>query len=243
MRQLLVILVPFVFGAGSALADQTTVSFDSGTQLVFDQNTATSNPLTAGLSGNGDGAVLQLGYYDAATLLNNFGGNWIPLSGATSPNTAVIPGGAPVNPTGETYNQTSIGDLVANGASSGQFALSLNFVSGNATSGNSLPSSPTVPLALRFYNAPTIGGSTFYNVVSDDLWVWKTPTTPPASITISLNDLGLEWQSVAIGQSANTAFHTTIPTAVPEVSTVACAFLCAGGLGLHAYRRRRVKIA
>jgi hypothetical protein len=124
-------------------ADQTTVSFDSGGLQVFDQNTGAMNPLTGGTTADGNGTVLQLGYYDAATTANNFLGNWVPLSGETSLNTAVIPntGIPPQNPSGEHYNQTSIGDMNASGAGNGTFAISLDFVAGNATSGNSLPSS------------------------------------------------------------------------------------------------------
>jgi hypothetical protein len=132
--------------------------------------------------------------------------------------------------------------MTLNGGGDGSFFLSLNFVAGNATSGNSFPSSASVPLALRFYNGTTVANSTFYNVVSDDLWLWKSPITPPSNVTISLDDTGLEWLSVFLGQNANTAFHTTISiAAVPEVSTVTCALLCVGGLGLHAIRRRRAK--
>jgi hypothetical protein len=215
-------------------ADTTTVSFDSGTKTLFDQNTGAMNALTGGTSANGNGCVLQLGYYDGASIANNFLGNWVPLSGELSLNTAVIPGGASVNPTGETYNHTSIGDMTANGAGNGTFAISLDFVMGSATSGNSLPSSTTIPLSIRFYNATTIGGSSFYNVVSDDLWLWKTPATPPAVVTISLDDLSLEWLSIAMGQNANTAFHTTV--AVPEPSTYA--LMLAGAVGFLALRRR-----
>lgn len=187
-------------------ADTTTVSFDSGSATLSDQ---VSTPLSGGTALNGDGDVLQLGYYSSATTSNNFQGTWIPLSGQGSANTAVIPGGPVTNPTNETYNQTSIGDLTSNGASTGQFAISLDFVQGNATSGNSLPAAG-VPLAIRFYNGTTIANSTFYNVVSDDLWVWKTPNTPPTTVTPSLNDSGLEWLSIALGQTADTAFRTTI---------------------------------
>jgi hypothetical protein len=226
-----------------ARADTTTVSFDSGSQFVYDQNTAATNKLTGGTSANGNGTVLQLGYYNAATVANNFQGTWVPLSGEMSLNTAVIPGGATVNPSGETYNQTTIGDLNFNGAADGQFALSLNFVLGNATSGNSLPASSNVPLALRFYNGTTTANSTFYNVVSDDQWLWKQPVVPPSTVTISLSDSGLEWLSTYLGQSINTKFHTTISlAAVPEVSTVTCALLCGVALGLHAIRRRRARV-
>jgi hypothetical protein len=221
-------------GLQALQADQTTVSFDSGNQTVFNQS---STPLSGGTILDGNGTVLQLGYYDGATTANNFLGNWVALSGAGSLNTAVIPGGVAVNPSGETYNQTSIGDLNANGAGNGTFALSLDFVLGNATSGNSLPPSVTIPLALRFYSGTTIANSAFFNVVSDDLWVWKTPSTPPANVTLSLDDLGLEWLSIAQGGAAGTAFHTTIPTAIPEPSTLACLLL--GGAGTLALGARR----
>jgi hypothetical protein len=225
----------FLAAALQALeADQTTVSFDSGSQTVFNQS---GTLLSGGTILDGNGTVFQLGYYDGATTANNFLGNWVALSGQGSLNTAVIPGGVAVNPTGETYNQTSIGDLNANGAGNGTFALSLDFVVGNATSGNSLPSSITIPLALRFYNGTTIANSTFFNVVSDDLWVWKTPATPPVNVTLSLDDVGLEWLSIAQGGAAGTAFRTTIPTAIPEPSTLAC--LLFGGAGTLALGARR----
>lgn len=235
-----IILTCLLLSASTLYADQTTVSFDSGGQAIYDQNTGAMNALSGGTAANGDGTVLQLGYYDAATTANNFAGNWVPLSGEGSLNTAVIPGGPVTNPTNETYNQTSIGDLTANGAGNATFAISLNFVAGNATSGNSLPSSTTIPLALRFYNGASIATSTFYNVVSDDLWLWKTPNTPPVNVNISLNDLNLEWLSIGLGQAGNTAFHTTIPLSqIPEPGTIAAASACAVGLVVAALRRRR----
>ena len=231
----------------SAFADLTTVGFDSGfngAPVVLDQF---GNALSGGTSANGNGTVLQLGYYDAATIANNFLGNWVALSGEGSLNNAVIPGGASVNPTNETYNQTSIGDLFANFNGSGHdgtgaFAITLNFTAGSNTSGNSLPNSNTIPLALRFYNGTTIANSTFYNVVSDDLWLWKTPNTPPVNVNMSLQDVGLEWLSISLGQNTNTAFHTTVSlAAVPEPSTWATGALTLTALGLAAYRRRRAR--
>ena len=209
---------------GALFADITTVNFDSGSKTVFDQNTAASNALTGGTTADGNGTVLQLGYYSGASIANNFLENWIPLSGETSLNTALIAGASPA----ETYNKTSIGDLNVNGAGNGTFGLSLDFIAGSGTSGNSLPSTG-IPLSIRFYNSTTIASSTFFNVVSDDLWVWKTPTTPPQVVNISLDNLGLEWQSIAQGQAANTAFHTTIAlAAIPEPSTLALVGLALG---------------
>jgi hypothetical protein len=216
--------------------NQTTVGFDSGSQTIFNQ---ASTPLTAGTAADGDGAVLQLGYYDGASIANNFLGNWVPLSGEGSLNTAIIAGSSPA---GETYNHTSIGDLSSAGAgANGIFALSLVFVVGDPASGNSLPGSTTIPLSIRFYNGTTIASSTFFNVVSDDLWLWKAPqpSNVPNNVAITLDQAGLEWLSIAQGGAAGTAFHTTLPTAIPEPSTLACLLLGgAGTLAIGKMRRR-----
>jgi hypothetical protein len=203
--------------------DQTTVSFDSGSQIVFDQG---STPLSGGTTADGDGFVLQLGYFTGA----NFTGTFIPLSGEGSANTGIIPGSVPA----EQYNKTSIGDLNVNGAGNGTFALSLDFIAGDLLTGNNLPANGT-QLAIRFYNGTTMASSTFYNTVTDSLWVWKSPATPPASVTLSLNDASLVWESIVRGQAASTAFHTTI-SAIPEPSTYA--LMCLGALGMMVLRRR-----
>src|SRR4051812_8392617 len=80
--------------------NSTQVNFDSGSKTVMNQaNTA----LTAGPVGDGNGAVLQLGYFTGATdVNNNFTGTWVPLSGQGSANTDVVIGSAPA----EQYNQT-----------------------------------------------------------------------------------------------------------------------------------------
>jgi hypothetical protein len=215
-------------------ADTTTVSFDSGSQTVFDQNTGATNALTGGTTSDGDGAVLQLGYYSTASVNNWFSGTWIPLSGEGSANTAIIVGSVPA----EQYNHTSIGDLNGNGAGNGTFALSLNFTALDPTSGNNLPPSPTIPLSIRIYNGTSIATSTFYNAVSDNLWLWKTPATPPVNVTMSLDDTGLQWQSIIMGQNGNTAFHTTI-TLVPEPSSIALVILGVGLIPLARLRRRK----
>jgi hypothetical protein len=50
----------------------------AGTELLqYDGLT----PLTAGSPADSDGAVLQLGYYNMATLLSPFVGSWVPLIG------------------------------------------------------------------------------------------------------------------------------------------------------------------
>jgi hypothetical protein len=158
---------------------------------------------------------LQLGYFTGAP----FTSTWVPLTGSGGANSA--------------FSTTSIGDITANGAGDGSFAMNLNFTLGSGTSGVSLPANLT-QLAIRFFNNTTIAGSTFYNTVTDSTWLWKTPATPPASVDISLANLGLVWEG-----GVNSAFHTTIPTAIPEPSVLA---LVALGLGLIpvTWARRRV---
>ncbi|MEA3209356.1 MAG: hypothetical protein QOE70_2413 [Chthoniobacter sp.] len=218
-------------------AAMITVNMDSGhsgSPAVFDQNVLLQNALSGGTNQDGNGCVLQLGYYSQATTANNFLGNWVPLTGEGSANNGgIVPGSSPA----KTYDKTSVGDVTVNGAANGTFASSgLTFVSGSAT-GRSLPASTTIPLAIRLYNASTIASSTFYNVVSDDLWLWKDINSdpPPLPINISLNDPGLEWLSIASGQAANTAFHTTMLT-VPEPGI--SGLLLAGLVGIVARRRR-----
>jgi len=220
--------------------NQIQINFDSGSQFVFDQLVSKLNPGTAA---DGDGAILQLGYYDQATALNNFLGTWHALSGTESANTGGNTGGA----VARAFNTTSIGDVGGGAApaGSGIFGFSLVFDSSISGTFNDLPSNTTIPLAIKFFDGTTLfDGVTprgtdahYYNVVSNDAWLWKTPVAPaplPPIINISLSDAGIEWQSIAVqGQSASTAFHTSI-TFVPEPSAALL-----GGLGLAALASRR----
>ena len=219
LKRIIAIAGLAVVAASAHAQDTTAVSLDSGSVFLYDQNTGATNQLSGGTSADGDGFVLQLGYFSAATTANNFAGTWIPLTGEGSLNTAIVPESSPAEP----YNKTSIGDVAAEGGDDGVFlslpGLNVCF-SGSATSGNNLPTAGT-PLSIHFYNGLTIATSTFYNTVSNDAWLWKTPGTPTQTVPMSLDDSGLEWQSIASGGAANTAFHTTIATAVPEPSAVA----------------------
>ncbi len=235
-KNILILVGALTIAANVSRASLTTqVTFDSGSQTVFSLNGVT--PLTAGVgSVNGDGAVLQLGYYSAATAANNFLGTWVPLTGEGSANT----GGSTDSAGGTTFNHTSIGDAVNDGgAGAGQFALSLKFDAGVANTSNNLPLSTAIPLSIRIYNGTSIASSTHFNAVSRDSWLWQLPAEPapfPPTIAISLDQSGLEWQSISVsGQPGSTAFTTSI--AVPEPSSMLLAGL--GLASLVARRRRR----
>src|SRR5947208_2098708 len=106
---------------GLAVAQTTVVNMDSGSHQVMDQG---ATFLTAGAAGDGNGAVLQLGYFNAATTANNFAGTFVPLTGQGSANTFIVPGSAPPIQ----YNQTSIGDRNSDTANTaGTFSLQLLF--------------------------------------------------------------------------------------------------------------------
>src|ERR1700677_4333329 len=130
---------PLAFGTALGQSNKETVSLSSGGLTVTN---ATGTALSGGSSSDGNGDVLELGYFSLATPTNLFSGTFIPLSGQGSANNATIAGSSP----SETMNQTSIGDLNTNGAGNGTFALNLTFTVGSISSGNNLPSVGT-PLA------------------------------------------------------------------------------------------------
>lgn len=220
------------------VAGTITVTFDSGLSGTITLKDNLGVNLSPGLAADGDGAVLQLGYYTSGTATNNFLGTWVPLTGDGSLNTGDI---ALDNSGTINLNQTSVGDLNANGPGAGQFALSVQFDDADATRNQGLPGmvAGTTPLVLRFYNASTFAGATLYNAVSSDLlgWRWQTPSALPIPpITISLDDGSLEWESTAQGQSVANETKTTL-VLIPEPSSLAV--VLAGMVGLAATRRRR----
>jgi len=251
MKQLFLLTSALVLSLSGTLpklsAAVITVSMDSGNNgsaSLFDQNNVALSP---GTTADGDGFIFQLGYYDQATASNNFNGNWVALTGQGSANIGGdISGSSPA----EALNQTSIGDLNVNfGATnvplntngSGAFALSVTFDSTTFNTFNNLPQSTSIPLAIRFYNAYSLASATFYNTVSCNLWLWKTPSSPaPTPISISLDDPGLVWESTAkFSQASGSVFHTTI-TLVPEPSALGLAGV--GCLAFTMIRRSRRKV-
>jgi hypothetical protein len=223
-------LVAALTDSSFAAVVQTQVSFDSGSTTISDQSSVL---LTPGTAADGNGAVIQLGYYDGASAGNNFVGTWHALTGMGSLNTGGNTGA------GAAFNTTSIGDSGGGAApgGSGVFGMSLVFDSSVTGTFNDLPSSSTIPLAIKFFNGTTVAGSTNYNVVSDNSWLWKTPATPsplPPTVTMSLDDPGLTWQSGVGG-----AFKTSLAiSAAPEPSRI---LLLLAGFGSLLLRRRKAK--
>ena len=202
-------------------ADSISVSIDSGSFTV--KNSDGISLLAGGSLTDGNGDVLQLGYYSAATIGSPFSGTFVALTGEGSLNTA--------------YNTTSIGDQNAGGAGDGTFAISnIVFTVGNSTSGNSLPSLNT-PISIRIYNNTTVASSTYYNVVAASSWLWQGTSLQGTFMNMSLDDAGLSWYSVAVsGQPGSSAFETTVAL-VPEPTSLA--LLGSGLLMVGGMVRRR----
>lgn len=209
---------------GTSFAGIVTVSFDSGGATVTDN---LSVPLSGGTAVDGDGYVLQLGYYTGATVGNNFLGTWVPLTGSGSLNTGNIAGST------IDFNETTIGDLNANGAGTGSFALSVTFDQADAGRNQSFPAVGT-PLAVRFYDSSSLVlGVTRYNAFSiDSGFTWAAPADAPSQpiLNITLDDLGIEWESGPSG-----ANKTTL-VLVPEPSAASLLLLGLAGIG---FRRKR----
>lgn len=217
---------------------RTVVALTSGSSVATQVLSELGSPLTAGTSADGDGAVLQLGYFIGATLANVFGdGTFIPLSGQGSANTAQAVSNSGTNSTIQ-MNQTSIGDLnVVTGGTNGVFGFSLTFTLGSGNSDQNLPAG-NPPLAIRFFNGTSINASTFYNTVSmstgtSSSWLWKTPIPNPTpnTVSISLNAANLHWESVDRFLTPGSEFRTTIP--IPEASVMSLV-----GCGLFLLWRR-----
>jgi len=224
--------LPLTLYAGS----QTQVNFDSGTRFMSNFGGTLLSP---GSAADGDGAVIQLGYYAGGTAANPFLGTWHALTGEGSLNTGGDTG------SGLAFTTTSIGDI-GGGASpggSGVFGFSLVFDSAVAGTFNALPGATTIPLAIKFYNGTSIGASTYFNTVSNAAWLWQTPINPnplPPIINLSFDDAGLQWESIVThGQSAATAFHTTV---VPEPDTIFNVLPCLAAIALRWRRGARVRI-
>jgi len=144
---------------------RTTVIIDSGGHSLYAD--AWGKSLLNGGESNGEGALVEVGYYSAATVGNDFAGTWTPLP----------------------IQQPSIGTSTADGADSGSIAATI------LISGSDAGPPAGTPLAIRFYSQATVAGSYAYNAVSSDDWLWQNQAAPPVDpvIVLSLNNPNLKW--------------------------------------------------
>ena len=211
-----------------------TVNFDSGSQTLYNFDGSTA--LTGGLSNiDGDGAVLQLGYFSQASQSQPFNGTWVALTGEGGANSAFV--------------NTTVGNDFNNGAGNGTFGMNLTFDTAVAGKNAGLPTTGT-PLGIRIYNNTSIATSTRYMTISSPLvtWQWSAPNTPPnnPSVNLSLDDSSLKLQNGTLVGAAvvgPNGFSTTIPTGiapVPEPSTLMFGAFVAIGALLQRVRRGKL---
>jgi len=217
-----ILLLTFAVQSNAAIV---TVSFDSGSQTLTAFNGIT--PLSGGTAADGDGAVLQLGYFTSGTSVTPFSGTWVALTGKGGVNSA--------------FSTTSIGDFTSQGAGDGTFAMSLTFDTTDPTKNNALPAAGT-PLGIRIYDGTSIASSTHYTTISSTLpaWDWQTPAAPPNNpvMGISLDDVSLFRENGTATGATFSTFNTNL--AVPEPSVFALSGLAVlGMICSHRIQRRR----
>ena len=182
----------------------TIVSVDTGSRSL-------QNALSVALTGgspvvNGDGAAVQIGYYQGATVANKFGNgddcNFVTLIGAG-------------NVLG--LNLT-VGDTAANGAGNGQIFADSN-VSGRGSGGLTDPLFPPAgtPLVVRFFSATTVSGSQHFEAISNNSWLWINPVNgPPSMVFINFDDPGLVSKSGANVSAPGSSIRTIISYTCPS---------------------------
>jgi uncharacterized repeat protein (TIGR02543 family) len=151
-------------------------------------------PLDGGLAVNGDGSLATLGYFDEATPVEPFKGNWIPLTFGTT-----------------------VGDSSSGyGYDDGMFSFTTVFTRGtnqvlvypNEPAGYSVHApfaildnvpAPGQPICIRFYDRGTTDASARYNTVTGSNWVWPSfssniPTNLYLKIAPGSNPSGSKWK-------------------------------------------------
>ena len=201
-----VAVVASLMASAGSYAAVSQVDFVNSITPILDN---VGNPLLPGTSIDGDGDLIQIGYFSGDTA--TFSGDWIPITGLGSANPTLL---------------TSIGDG-GDSTSFGIFSGSILFDTTDPASSSALPTGGT-QLAIRFYNDTTEATATHYNTVtsSDLSWEFPTPSTPQGTpAALDMDGTTLVWED------ALNPFMTTIP----EPASAALGLLS----GLFLLRRRR----
>tara|TARA_B110000908_G_scaffold125566_1_gene147218 strand:- start:363 stop:1010 length:648 start_codon:yes stop_codon:yes gene_type:complete len=178
---------------------------------------AGGSALTSGVGTvQGDGAIIQLGYFSTST--NSFSGTWNAIAGIGSLNPSLDPR------VGDFDTQSDIPD--------GFFSISVTFDDGAGTDVG-LPAADT-QLAIRFYDTATEGNlsSANFNTATNNLWTFNALGDPaPTDRILDIT----QTTGTTVWEDSGNAFKTSI-TAVPEPSSFALL-----GLGALAMTFRRKK--
>lgn len=181
-----------------------TTTQDGSYELLKDIE---NNPLNAGVRGNGDGDLVELGYFSNGSAINPFAGDWIPLT-----------------------SNTHVGDSSSGyGFGNGMFSFTTNFELNQDNvvvyptepkefeffPGFTITSStpPTgVPICIRFYDKPTKGGAN-YNTVTGSEWLW--PSFPngssiPSNHYYKITEGVSTWKTGAIFEDSENRYKTSL---------------------------------
>lgn len=180
------ILLCLLAAATSPVSEAATVYLKSATIAGFALQDDAGKPLNAGFTENGDGTVLEFGYYSAASSADPFAGIWNPLTG----------------PASESMIVTTIGDGLP--PENGVFSIGLYL-------DTALPGFPAdgTPLALRFYNGKTRATSTSFNAVANPGGQWAANSVGTEITMLIGTEPGTVWQG-----GAASSFRTALP--IPE---------------------------
>ena len=199
-----------------------TVTVNSGGKLFTNHVGAALSGGTLGV--NGDGDVLQIGYFSSATAATPFSGSWIALTGNGGANSA--------------FNTTSVGDGVSSGAGN-RAAFSVIFDATDSTKNQSLPLAGT-PLGVRIYDGFTLATSSFFETIVSPDWAFIPPADPPLNPTIVMNFTNANAKLASTNAAPGATIQTNTPTAAPEPASAT--LLMVGLVSLAARRRRAAKV-
>lgn len=201
--------------AFSAAITSVTVTI---AKQMFDQAGVALDGGAIGAGNNGDGAILQIGYFTNATTGNLFTGQWVPLTGEGS-----------LNP----LFDTTVGDGINSGASN-RAAFSVAFDTSDPLRSQGLPQAGQV-LSVRFFDRTSLSASRFFETVSSPDWVWLSPSEPPTNPNVSLSFANVNARLQSTGAALGATVSTQIAIVVPEPTST---LLLAVGALVSLKRRR-----
>ena len=201
----------FLGGFGSKLMGNPKITIVWGTSTVGSSELlkdAEGNPLSAGVRGNGDGDLVELGYFSSGSTSDPFAGDWIPLTRGThvgdSSSGYGFNDGMFIFTTTFEKNRDFV---IVFPTEPKEFEENLGFTITSSTP------APGTPVCIRFYDKPSSGGAN-YNTVTGTDWLW--PSFPDGSSIPSnryfkiSNSTSSSWSTGAIFEDPTNPFKTSL---------------------------------